>query len=71
MRDIKKAIFRYESLSMCIIVLVCMYMDVVVTYGGWGMLNLPDPPTKPTYKESLLAAGEGIQLSEVRACKFL
>ena len=56
---------------MCIIVLVCMYMDVVVTYGGWGCLNLPDPPTKPTYKESLLAEGEGIQLSEVRACKFL
>ena len=56
---------------MCIIVLVCMYMDVVPKYGGWGCLNLPDPPTKPTYKESLLAEGEGIQLSEVRACKFL
>ena len=56
---------------MCFIVLVCMYRDVVVTYGGWGMLNLPDPPTKPTYKESLLAVGEGILLSEERACKFL
>lgn len=52
MRDIKKAIFRYESLSMCIVVLVCMYMDVVIYLGGWGCLNLPDPPTKPTYKES-------------------
>lgn len=71
MRDIKKAIFRYESLSMCIIVLVCMYMDVVIYLGGWGCLNLPDPPTKPTYKESLLAEGEGTQLSEERACKFL
>jgi hypothetical protein len=37
---------------MCIIVLVCMYMDVVIYLGGWGCLNLPDPPTKPTYKES-------------------
>ena len=35
MRDKKKAIFRYERLSMCITVLFTIYMDVVFKYGVW------------------------------------
>jgi len=37
---------------MCIVVLVCMYMDVVIYLGGVGLFKSADPPTKPTYKES-------------------
>jgi len=35
MRDKKKAIFRYERLSMCFIVLFTALRSPKIQYGGW------------------------------------
>jgi len=35
MRDIKKAIFRYERLSMCFIVLFTALRSPKIQYGAW------------------------------------
>ena len=41
MRDIKKAIFRYERLSMCFIVLLCTWRSPKIQYGVYPFVLVP------------------------------
>ena len=66
----KRQTLKNESLSVCIVVLVCMYMDVGIYMGGWGLFNLPDCPTKSAYKESHPSRRRGHSTKRGTSYKF-